>query len=75
MQNREVIEQVDRGYRMPKHPSTPDNVYNIMMKCWDKDAEQRPTFEYLYIFFDDYFVSSEPSYFQPDWPHALSWCH
>lgn len=64
MQNREVIEQVERGYRMPK-PSNcecPDSVYAMMMQCWDADPEKRPTFEFLYGFFDDYFVSTEPSY-------------
>ena len=64
MHNREVIEQVERGYRMPKPPNTecPDTVYNQMLQCWDAEPEKRPTFEFLYNFFDDFFIATEPSY-------------
>ncbi|XP_049275869.1 LOW QUALITY PROTEIN: tyrosine-protein kinase Src64B-like [Rhipicephalus sanguineus] len=64
MPNRQVIEYVDRGYRMPKPTNCecPDSVYNIMLNCWEADPEKRPTFEFLFGFFDDYFVSTEPSY-------------
>lgn len=64
MHNREVIEQVERGYRMPKPTNCecPDSVYSMMLQCWDADPEKRPTFEFLFGFFDDYFVSTEPSY-------------
>lgn len=64
MPNRQVIEYVDRGYRMPKPPNCecPDSVYSIMLNCWEADPEKRPTFEFLFGFFDDYFVSTEPSY-------------
>ena len=66
MNNREVLEQVDRGYRMPKSPNTPDHVYEKMLECWDKDAEKRPTFEFLFTLFDDYFISTEPNYRETD---------
>ncbi|CAG2102254.1 unnamed protein product [Medioppia subpectinata] len=64
MHNREVIEQVERGYRMPKPTTTecPDSVYNIMIHCWEAEPEKRPTFEYLYGFFDDFLVAAEPNY-------------
>ncbi|XP_067139502.1 tyrosine-protein kinase Fyn-like [Centruroides vittatus] len=64
MHNREVIEQVERGYRMPKpnNCECPDSVYAVMLQCWDGDPEKRPTFEFLFGHFDDYFVSTEPSY-------------
>lgn len=64
MHNREVIEQVERGYRMPKPTNCecPDSVYSIMKQCWDADPEKRPTFEYLYAFFDDFLVAAEPNY-------------
>lgn len=64
MPNRQVIEYIEQGNRMPKPQGVecPDSVYQCMMHCWDAEPEKRPTFEYLFNFFDDYFVSTEPSY-------------
>lgn len=62
MTNRDVIDQVERGYRQPKPPICPQSMYEIMLKCWDKRPEERPTFEFLFNFFDDYFISAEPNY-------------
>lgn len=62
--NKEVIEQVQRGYRIPKptHCDCPDEVYKKMRDCWHHDPDKRPTFEYLSGFFNDYYVSVEASY-------------
>uniref|UniRef100_A0A8R1XX76 Tyrosine-protein kinase n=1 Tax=Onchocerca volvulus TaxID=6282 RepID=A0A8R1XX76_ONCVO len=66
MHNREVIEQVELGYRMPLPRGCPEQIYTeVMLKCWDKIPDRRPTFDYLFHFFDDYFVSSQPSYVPP----------
>lgn len=62
MNNREVIEKVQMGYRMAKPPRAPDELYKAMLHCWDKDPDQRPTFDFLHHFFDDYQVSSEIPY-------------
>ncbi|XP_042879631.1 tyrosine-protein kinase Src64B-like isoform X8 [Penaeus japonicus] len=62
MNNREVIEKVQMGYRMAKPPRAPDELYEVMLHCWDKYPDQRPTFDYLHHFFDDYQVSSEIPY-------------
>ncbi|XP_050412818.1 mast/stem cell growth factor receptor Kit [Patella vulgata] len=35
------------GYRMPQPPNCPDQLYNIMRRCWDEDPRKRPTFAKL----------------------------
>ncbi|XP_061074849.1 proto-oncogene tyrosine-protein kinase Src-like isoform X1 [Conger conger] len=62
MVNREVLDQVERGYRMPCPAECPESLHDLMLSCWRKDAEERPTFEYLQNFLEDYFTSTEPQY-------------
>ncbi|XP_046882251.1 proto-oncogene tyrosine-protein kinase Src-like [Hypomesus transpacificus] len=62
MVNREVLDQVERGYRMPCPAECPGSMHDLMLSCWRKDAEERPTFEYLQGFLEDYFTSTEPQY-------------
>ncbi|XP_011475904.1 proto-oncogene tyrosine-protein kinase Src isoform X3 [Oryzias latipes] len=62
MVNREVLDQVDRGYRMPCPADCPESLHELMLTCWRKEAEERPTFEYLQSFLEDYFTSTEPQY-------------
>lgn len=65
MSGAEVLSKVENGYRIPKPAAgagCSDSFYDIMLKCWKKQAEERPTFAYLHSFFDDYFVSIEPNY-------------
>uniref|UniRef100_A0A3Q2GHK1 Tyrosine-protein kinase n=1 Tax=Cyprinodon variegatus TaxID=28743 RepID=A0A3Q2GHK1_CYPVA len=62
MVNREVLDQVERGYRMPCPAECPTSLHDLMLSCWRKDPEERPTFEYLQGFLEDYFTSTEPQY-------------
>ncbi|XP_063312060.1 proto-oncogene tyrosine-protein kinase Src isoform X1 [Pelobates fuscus] len=62
MVNREVLDQVERGYRMPCPPDCPESLHDLMCQCWRKDPEERPTFEYLQAFLEDYFTATEPQY-------------
>jgi hypothetical protein len=45
MANREVLDQIQRGYRMPRHENCPDKIYDYMLRCWDASPDNRPTFE------------------------------
>uniref|UniRef100_A0A8C0LHC7 Tyrosine-protein kinase n=1 Tax=Canis lupus dingo TaxID=286419 RepID=A0A8C0LHC7_CANLU len=62
MNNREVLEQVEHGYHMPCPPGCPASLYEAMEQTWRMDPEERPTFEYLQSFLEDYFTSTEPQY-------------
>ncbi|XP_066870050.1 tyrosine-protein kinase Fgr isoform X4 [Kogia breviceps] len=62
MNKREVMEQVEHGYHMPCPPGCPASLYEIMEQTWHLDPEERPTFEYLQSFLEDYFTSTEPQY-------------
>lgn len=64
MHGREVIEQVEHGYRMPKPVShfIPDDIYRLMLLCWDSDPDKRPTFEFLNHYFEDFTITSEIPY-------------
>jgi len=57
----EVVAQVERGYRMSKPHDCPEPIYEVMLQCWDAVTENRPTFDCLFHFFDDYFKSVQPS--------------
>ncbi|XP_021793953.1 tyrosine-protein kinase Fgr isoform X2 [Papio anubis] len=62
MSKREVLEQVEQGYHMPCPPGCPASLYEAMEQTWRLDPEERPTFEYLQSFLEDYFTSTEPQY-------------
>lgn len=49
MTNHEVLQQVEKGYRMPMStiPNCTPGLYDIMSRCWQKEPDRRPTFESL----------------------------
>lgn len=59
MSNAEVLNRIDKGYRMPQPPNCEPKYYSIMVKCWNKDPAKRPTFESLSWQFGEYFMSDE----------------
>lgn len=62
MTNAEVVDAIERGYRMHCPNSCPHLLYNIMMECWAKDPAKRPTFETLRWKLEDYFFLEETEY-------------
>lgn len=62
MSNAEVLQQLERGYRMPCPPNTPESLYQIMLDCWKKNPMDRPTFEALQWRLEDFFVLDTGQY-------------
>ena len=55
--NGHVLAVVEQGFRMPQPPGCPDHLYQIMLLCWKREPDERPTFEHLKYLVEDYFVS------------------
>ncbi|XP_042889572.1 tyrosine-protein kinase Src42A-like [Penaeus japonicus] len=66
MTNAEVVDALDRGYRMPCPRECPHLLYTIMMECWAKEPANRPTFETLRWKLEDYFFLEENEYREAD---------
>jgi serine/threonine protein kinase len=47
MSNTEAAQKVLKGYRMEAPEDCPAEVYNIMKRCWEREADRRPTFKEL----------------------------
>ena len=62
MSNAEVLQQLERGYRMPAPPNTPESLYQIMLDCWKREPADRPTFEALQWRLEDFFVMDGSQY-------------
>jgi Protein tyrosine and serine/threonine kinase len=67
MNNQTVLTQITANeYRMPRPVGVgivcPDELYDIMLNCWNRQADSRPTFEYLRTLFEDFYISTSPSY-------------
>ncbi|XP_072393549.1 tyrosine-protein kinase Fer isoform X2 [Diabrotica undecimpunctata] len=48
MSNSKAREKIDSGYRMPAPDNTPDEMYRLMLRCWEYKPENRPNFEQVY---------------------------
>lgn len=62
MNGRQALEKLEQGYRMPKPFHCPQDLYNIMLECWNANSESRPTFETLQWRLEDYFETESSSY-------------
>ncbi|XP_059478851.1 tyrosine-protein kinase Fer isoform X1 [Neocloeon triangulifer] len=48
MSNSQARERIDEGYRMPAPEGTPPEMYQIMLKCWAYESENRPKFDEIF---------------------------
>uniref|UniRef100_A0A672PY69 non-specific protein-tyrosine kinase n=1 Tax=Sinocyclocheilus grahami TaxID=75366 RepID=A0A672PY69_SINGR len=47
LDNRDVINQLEQGNRLPKPDQCPPALYSLMTRCWSYDPPERPTFTEL----------------------------
>lgn len=60
MSNAEVLESVsEKSYRMPQMDGCPDALYGIMLECWHKNPDKRPSFESLKWRLDEFFQNDD----------------
>ncbi|ELK25833.1 Tyrosine-protein kinase Srms [Myotis davidii] len=47
MSNHETLQQIERGYRLPRPAACPAEAYVLMLACWKGSPEERPAFAML----------------------------
>ncbi|XP_072929317.1 tyrosine-protein kinase Fer isoform X5 [Epargyreus clarus] len=52
MSNSRAREKIDTGYRMPAPEGCPEDVYALMLRCWEYEPEKRPHFHQIYTTID-----------------------
>lgn len=62
MTNRDVISFLERGDRLTAPKNCPQQINDILKYCWKSNPSERPTFAYLYDFFENFEASIECSY-------------
>uniref|UniRef100_A0A7N8WWG3 non-specific protein-tyrosine kinase n=1 Tax=Mastacembelus armatus TaxID=205130 RepID=A0A7N8WWG3_9TELE len=53
LENRDVINQLEQGIRLPKPDNCPPAIYSLMTRCWSYDPKERPTFTELVVKISD----------------------
>lgn len=49
MSNHETLQQIERGYRLPRPAACPAEAYVLMLACWKGSPEERPAFATLQV--------------------------
>ncbi|XP_072042619.1 uncharacterized protein [Amphiura filiformis] len=57
MDAKTVLDKLLTGYRMEKPTNCPNDVYDVMLKCWSEKPDDRPLFRELYLTFDKMLAS------------------
>ncbi|XP_018027428.2 ephrin type-A receptor 4-B-like [Hyalella azteca] len=42
--NQDVIKSIEKGYRLPAPMECPEAIYQLMLDCWQKERNHRPSF-------------------------------
>ena len=58
MNNAQVLEALQTGYRMPCPTCCPEHLYNIMLDCWKNDTTARPKFNTLQCKMEEFFTET-----------------
>ncbi|KJE96371.1 TKL protein kinase, variant 1 [Capsaspora owczarzaki ATCC 30864] len=53
----QVLDKIETGYRMPKPKGCPDEVYALMLQCWQWKPADRPTFANIKLQLESMFPS------------------
>lgn len=53
MSNSRAREKIDTGYRMPAPEGCSEEVYALMLRCWEYEPEKRPHFHQIYTLIDN----------------------
>nr|XP_015832385.1 protein tyrosine kinase 2 beta, b isoform X1 [Nothobranchius furzeri]XP_015832386.1 protein tyrosine kinase 2 beta, b isoform X1 [Nothobranchius furzeri] len=53
LENRDVINQLEQGIRLPKPENCPPALYSLMTRCWSYDHSERPSFTELVVKISD----------------------
>lgn len=53
MSNSRAREKIDTGYRMPAPDGCSEDVYALMLRCWEYEPEKRPHFHQVYTIIDN----------------------
>ena len=43
--SKELAARVMRGLRLPRPPNASDDLYQLMLNCWQIDLDERPNFD------------------------------
>nr|XP_057944534.1 ephrin type-A receptor 6-like isoform X1 [Doryrhamphus excisus] len=57
MSNQDVILSMEEGYRLPAPMGCPVTLHQLMLHCWQKEANQRPRFNNVLCFLDKLIIN------------------
>ncbi|XP_070559099.1 uncharacterized protein [Ptychodera flava] len=71
----QMLPLLESGYRMSKPPNCKQEIYDIMLTCWNKKPSKRPTAEELYQTFDKILQSTANQEYMEVQPDMVTMIH